>query len=467
MSLARDLAWQNLELVHQASISHQFARYALGLSYESLPPEVVQMAKRILLDTLTCAIGASEAPGRPMIEDVIKEIGGAPESTIFGSGLKTSAINATLINSFMVRYLDTNDMGGGGHNNEAVPSILAVAEKMKASGKDFLTSLVISYELGFRVAESVIGPNFEARGWNIDCRVGLSQPAALGRLLGLNEEQIANAIGLAGAHAPSLGILDCHREEMAMGKDMRFAFAAQHAIECCQLAKHGVTGFVRVVEGDKGFAQVLLNREMDLEKLVDFSGWRILNTSFKTICMNWTTNAHILASLALVKEHDIKPEEVARVRIRTSPRDAAHVTTFSRKYPKNAESATHSAYFGNAIVIKERALGPEQLREEKFTDPVVLDLIEKMTVEADHSFPERGPGGISEIWTKDGRHLEKRLEVPHGHISDPMSQAEIEDKFRRYAGIFIAPDKVRKLIDMARNVEKLGSVGELTRELVW
>lgn len=468
MSLTRDLVWQNLDHVHRSSIAHQFARYALGVQYESLPPAVVHQAKRILLDTLACVVGANEAPGRRIIEDAVKELGGTPEATVFGSGVRTSAINATLVNNFMVRYLDYNDMGGGGHNSEAIPAIFAVAEREKAGGRDFITSLVISYELGARITASVIGPNFEPRGWSVDCRAGLSMPAPLGKLMGLNEEQIANAIAISGAHAPSFGILDADFEEFTMAKNMRFGFPASQAILACLLAKRGFTGFIRVVEGDKGFRQVLLNGEMDLERLVDFSRWRILGGAFKTICQNWTTQAHILATLALVEEHDLKPSDIAAVRIRTSERDARHVTTPAKKYPRNTESATHSAFFGNAIVIKERALGPEQLKPEKFNDPVVLELIDKITVEADPSVGgEFTSGGVSEIRTNDGRRLEKRIDAPHGNFNDPLTDAEVEGKFRSAARLCMDESRIQSIIDTVWNVDKLETMEALAKLLVW
>ena len=107
----------------------------------------------------------------------MRQLGGPKEATVFGSGLRTSAPNATLVNSFLVRFLDFNDMGGGGHNSDAISSILAICEREKAGGHDFLTSLVISYELGSRVRECVTGGlGYQKKGWNFDVRGGLSMP---------------------------------------------------------------------------------------------------------------------------------------------------------------------------------------------------------------------------------------------------------------------------------------------------
>ena len=117
MTFQRDLAWQHLEHSYRASVAHQFARYALAVHYSVLPDNVVHQAKRCVLDTLGCAIGAYEAPARAICENTVKQIGGLSEATVFCSGLRTSVLNASLVNSVLVRFLDCNDWGGGGHNS--------------------------------------------------------------------------------------------------------------------------------------------------------------------------------------------------------------------------------------------------------------------------------------------------------------------------------------------------------------
>ena len=313
MNSIRDLAWQQIELTNSSSIAYQFARYALGLDYKSLPADVIHEAKRCLLDALGCAIGAYSAPGRPILESTMQELGGPKEATVFGSGLRINAANATLVNSFLVRFMEYNDLGGGGHNSESIPGILAVSEREKSNGRAFLTSLVISYELGARVLDSATGEygGFSNKGWFSDVRGGLTMPPSLGKLMGLNEEQIANAIGICASHSLPLGILDADKEENTMCRNTRFGFVSREAILSCQLAKKGFTGPVRIVEGDSGFREVILRGDMNLKRLTDFNGWQIFKTRFKYIPANTGTQAHILATLAIVKENDLKPEEIA------------------------------------------------------------------------------------------------------------------------------------------------------------
>jgi 2-methylcitrate dehydratase len=431
-----------------------------------LPKEITHQAKRCLLDALGCAIGAFDAPGRPICEGVIRELGGPEEATVFGSGLRTSALNATLVNSFLVRFLDANDLGGGGHNSDSIPSLLAISERGKISGRDFLTSLLISYELGARIRESIKGPSLEDRGWTPDIRGGLNMPPALGKLMGLNEDQIANAIGICTSHSLPLGILDANREENSMTKNLRFGFVAYNAILSCMLAKRGFTGPVRIIEGDSGVREVILKGDMDFERLTDFSGWRIQKTRFKSVCANGTTIGHLLATLSIVKEHDLRPEDIDSVRIKTCLREYNHTTTPSKKYPRNAESADHSAFYVNAIAIKERDFGPESFSPEKFTDPVVLDLIERISVEPDPTMPFKGHRGISEIMTKDGRRFQEHIDPP-GLDDIPLTDGELEDKFRKMASKYMGAQKIQRLFDTVWNVDDLDDISQLTRLMVF
>ncbi|MFC1987680.1 MmgE/PrpD family protein [Chloroflexota bacterium] len=460
MTFQRDLAWQTIELSYRSSIAHQLARYALAMNYSLLPENVVHQAKRSLLEALGCAIGAYEAPGRAICEEMVKEIGGTPEATVFCSGLRTSALNASLVNGFLVRYLDAHDLGGGSHNEDAIASILAVSEKEKSSGKDFLTSLVISYELGARIREATSG----AKDWPADMRTVLSSPPTLGKLMGLNEEQIANAIGISASHSLPLGILDDQREEYTMAKDTRFAFATQHAIKSCMLAQRGFTGPLRVVEGHSGWRDILCKGNMDIERLVDFSGWRILKTRHKTLVTNGINHASVLGTIAICKEQDLKPEDIASVRIKVGVGEVNARTVSAKKYPRNAESATHSIFYANAMAIKNRSLGAESIKPENFTDPVVLDLIERITVETDSSIGHFQ--GASEITTKDGRKFEKLVGVPHGFRDDPLTDKELDEKFSTLASPYIDEKQIRKIFDTVWNAEKLDDISKLTALMI-
>jgi 2-methylcitrate dehydratase len=469
MTLKRDLAWTHLGFLDRSSIAYQYSRYALGLQYGLLPEKVIHQAKRCVLDAAGCAIGAYFAPARTMYEAMIKEVGGVEEATVIGSGLRTTAANATLVNSLLVRFLDYNDLGGGGHNSDSIPAIIAVAERQKSSGRDFLTSVICSYELGGAFSKGMrgyIGHGLGMPGF-IDTRGGLTMPPTLGRLMGLNEDQIANACGICASHSQPLGALDADREENSMSKSMRFGFIAYDAILSLLLAKQGFTGPVRIVEGQNGINQAIFQGHLDIEQMVDFTGWHIMNVVFKPVPSSWGLNGCILATLALVRENHIQYQDVAEAQIFLGEHNVYHHTTAAKKYARNAESADHSAYYGNAVAIKYGRMGPDLFEEKYINDPDIWDLVEKMTVNIDPGIPSWEIGGKSIIIMKNGQRFEKLEAHPHGGSGDPLTDSELETKFMDMAVKYMGRTQAQKLMDTIWNLEKVTDMSQFTKLLVF
>jgi 2-methylcitrate dehydratase len=210
---------------------------------------------------------------------------------------------------------------------------------------------------------------------------------------------------------------------------------------------------------------VISRGELDLDRLTDFSGWRILNTRFKTLALNGTTHAHVMATLRIVTEHDLRPDDIAAVRLRVPVREARHTTAPPKKYPRNAESADHSAHYANAVAIRDRAVLAESVRPELFVDPVVLGLIERITVEPDPSLTYYQ--GASEIVTRDERRFTQQVDTPHGFGDDPLTDAEIEAKVRELASGHMPAQQIDDLIATCWRLEELDDLEELTRLLVY
>jgi 2-methylcitrate dehydratase PrpD len=185
------------------------------------------------------------------------------------------------------------------------------------------------------------------------------------------------------------------------------------------------------------------------------------------LCISLGLIGGVLATLAVVKENDIKYDDVEKVQIKLGLHNVYHHTTAAKKYPRNAESADHSAYYANAIAIKERRFGPDLFEAKHFTDPVVLDLIDRMTVEVDPDIPSWGIAGKSIITTRDGRRFEKSVDNPHGASGDPLTDVELEDKFRDMAVKYMDIQQIQEIFDTIWNLEKLDDMNRLTRLLVF
>src|SRR5262245_36225082 len=194
----------------EKTIAEQLAHDATQLSFRDMPEAVVHQVKLSMLDTLGVAFGGYRSEPSRIVQLLVKEMNGLPESTVLGSGIKTSCLNAALANGVMARFLDYTDrsfltkegLNHTGHHGESIPAILAVGERQRATGQEIVTAVVLAYEFLNRVFATV--PDYDAvldrRGWvhetmRTPCVIAL----VAGRLLGLNEEQMANGLAIAGS----------------------------------------------------------------------------------------------------------------------------------------------------------------------------------------------------------------------------------------------------------------------------
>ncbi len=462
------------------TIAKLLAAEAKELTFRELPPEVVHQVKRSVLDTVGVGFGGSLSELSQIIQSLIKEVNGPPESTVFGSGLKTSCLYATLANGAMVRYLDYMDVCfltkeayiSLGHHGESIPPILAVGERQHSTGQEVITTIALAYELLNKVSGSVGGSLgvVERRGWAAETiKAPCIMALMAGRLIGLNEEQMANALAFAGCFTQELGILSSSNEEITMARNLRFPYGAHNGIIGALLAQKGFKGPLNVFEGHHGINEVVAGGEMDLlEKLRQpRKDWTILNTWVKNFAAAGMVQGLIEATLSLVKEHDIKAEDVAAVRIKTTSVDyRRHCNPETRRYHKTKYTADHSSYYTTAIAILDRAVGPEQYSDEKLRDPRVRELIDKIVLEPEPELDKFQSPGIAEITTKKGKKYKCQVLRPKGHPMNPMSDGDVEEKFRSLAGKFLGEKQMSEVVTAIYNLESLDDIGNLMKLLV-
>jgi len=459
------------------SVARELAKYTASFTFDDLPPDVIHQTKRVVLDTLGCAIGGYDSEARQAIEEYIKESGHPGEATVFGSGLRTSCLNAALANGAMVRYLDYNDTAfilqgetyrTGYHPSEVIPPILALGERQHLSGKEVIVGIVAGYDLSLCFLEAVTGPGMEKRGWNGDTRGAYIVPLVAGKILGLTEEQMENAVGISGSCHAVLGILDTPAEEYTMTKNIRFPTMSHAGILAAMLAQKGFTGPTTIIEGHDGFARAIMQGDYDLSRVVPKRGkFAIRETCIKSIIADFSSHGHLTATLTLAREHDLKAEDVVEIRITTSKRCAEHTGDPVKKYPKNKETADHSSYYLTAIAVIDRQIGPDQFAPEKYHDPRVRKLIDKVILQGDPSLDKARPAGISEISTKQGQTYRCRVDYPRGHARNPMTDGEIVEKFKSLASRYMRDKQIDQIVDVVFALDKLEDVGMLNRLMVF
>ncbi len=449
------------------SVSRELVRWALALDYTRLPPEVVHEAKRALVDTLGCAIGGYECEARVIAQRTLQRIGGVEEATLIGSGIKAPALTAAVVNGIMVRYLDYNDvyvvpvgqMVAGGHSSEVIPGALALAERNHASGRDFLASVVAGYEVSGRMLAACGKASFAHRGWNTDSRGAIVMPIVAAKLLGLTEEQAVNAVGISASTGMILGILDTDEEPNTLAKNFRFPSAAHRGILAALLAQEGFTGPERVIEGQRGFVQAVFQGDYRVNVLTDGAQpFHLLANRYKPFAAESTAHGHISATLHLVSTHDLKPADIESVRVRAGTRAIAHTGDPAKRHPRDKETADHSSWYLTAVAITDRQVGPGQYSAQKYLDPVVMSLMERITLEASKEFDAHPMGGEVEIRTHSGKTLIHRVLHPKGSGQNPMSDAELEHKFRGMACRHMDEAAMARLLDRLWHIDELDDV---------
>ena len=231
--------------------TEKLAKFIVETIYESIPPEVVHAAKRVVMDTLGVIIAGSQEPAGKIISSFVRNLGEKPRATVVGAGFRTSSPNAALTNGTMAHALDYDDfnyMGGSGHPSIALlPAVLAIGEDLRASGKAVLEALILGFELWAKLLGSGIDPR--SQGFHPTPVIGtMGAAAAAAKLLGLDVKQTQMVMGIASTHASGLA-----RNRGTMTKPYHGGNAARSGVVAAMLVKEGFTAATDIIDGKFGF----------------------------------------------------------------------------------------------------------------------------------------------------------------------------------------------------------------------
>ena len=451
------------------SMSRDLAKVALDVTYDRLPADVTLEAKRFILDTLACAIGGFHSPAGTMTRELAAEMGGPPEATVIGEKQRVGCTPAILANEVMVRYLDYNDSldivkgtgdVAGTHPSDALPAAFAVAERVGANGKQLIETVVAGYEVAGRMIDAMV-KGLEVLGFHHGSVLPYMTAAMTGKLLRLTDEQIMHAMGIAGAAAIGLDILDAEGEEYVMTKNIADAFLSERGLLGVLLARKGFTGPARIIEGNKGFADAVMRGAKNYVPKPDHERHWIFETTMKYVCAEATCQGHLSATSELVREHKLKPEEIAEIRIRTNKRTVFHTGDPAKKFPANKETADHSSHFLSAVTIVDGKVTPAAYTTARYQDPVIRRLIDTVHLEHGPEFDAILGAARVTITTTDGRTLTRRVDLPKGHQKNRMSDDDIRRKFLECADGVLPTPRVDRVIETVMSLERLADVRTL------
>jgi len=410
------------------------ARYATTLRYADLGAPAIQAAKRHLIDSLGCAIGGHGSEPAAIARRLAPVWNGAPSARLLGDGRATTPEAAAFANSVMIRFLDANDTyiaRGSGHPSDMLGAVLAAAEAAGASGQDLLLATVIGYEVFGAMADQV---PLRDRGWDQSVFVAPASAAAAGVLLGLSSAQVADAIAIAVT--ASVGTRQTRAGELSMWKGCATAMAAKAGLFAAQLAKEGMTGPTAAFEGRHGLAEQVTG-PFEIGALGGTGRpFAVERANFKFFAAEYHAQAPLTMALRLREKVGL--EEIEAIDVQIYAMAYSEIGSEPAKWdPQTRETADHSLPYMLAIALRDGRITPASFEPERYLDPSLRPVMNRIRVAESPEFTRRFPQELSsqiDVTTRSGQRFTERAEYPKGHARNPMTDADVESKFRDLAG---------------------------------
>lgn len=473
------------------SFTGRLAEFAAETPIEALPRTVLDQSRRITLDTLGVAIGAASLEPARMVLDEVESWSGTPEASILARGSRTSAVQAAYTNGYLANLLDADEtfLNYGHIANAIVPSALAVAERLGASGRDLLAAVAIGFEVAGRIGLSY-------RMWRlIDGKpewtavagyswVVFGVAAAAGHLLKLDRQQMASAFGIAGyaTPAPTIGKwLDStylpHTKYVFVGP------LAHAGVSAALLAARGFEGDDDVLDGEQGFWRIAGSDWCDWDSMVDGLGseWRMEETSFKLYPACRFLHGPLDLFKRMLDERHSEPDQIRRLIVRMPP--AATRPYFVNPSPANVVEGTFSVPHAFACLAHRLPLGPAWHTREAleradlgdFRQRVVVEvdpaaapaIVEQITAGSGVSFYRRCPSSIRVETDSDA--YEAAVEYASGDpwgADTALDDVALEAKARSYMAPVLGDAGVAAAINAFRGLEHLPDVRSLASVLL-
>ena len=434
------------------------AQFAAGLRYEDLPPKVREHCKHLLLDALACALAGDKGEETPQMTAVAAAIAQSNEASVIG-GEKLSLAGATLLNGYLITAVTMCDAHRPTMCHitpEVVPPALAIAERDGKSGRELLVAIAAGSEVMTRIGNALDYAVFRKRGWHAPGVLGpFGAAAAVGRLRGFDAETMARAFGLAGSQAAGTyaawgtPTVKFHQCRGALSSLLAALLAEQKFIATREFLTAKDGGLFNAY-GDGGKPELAtkdLGKHWELEQ--------IALRQWPSASLQQGLNT---ALFDLLERHKIDPASVKKMRVAMAP--AAY--DYHGKLPnyKGKFEALISAHFTAAVILHDGALTLAQFEPARYDDPKLRRFAEQQ-IEIRPDPALNGVQTIVELELAGGKKLSSRSDHPRGSYENPLSRAQIEDKFRTYAKGVIADAHIEEVIGAVGRLEDFASVRAL------
>ncbi len=435
----------------------RIAGYVAGLRFEDLGREAVHACKRRIADTLGCAVAAFDAEPCRIARSLALRAEAADGARVLGTARRALPELAAFANAAMARYLDGNDCfpGGGGHPSGVIAAVLAAAQVANASGREAIAAIVAGYEVHRALHDSL---RIMRKGFDHAFYPAVAAAAAAAKILGLDRARMINAISLAVT--ANLPLAVTRRGQLSMWKGVAEANGVRNGLFAAVLARAGMTGPERPFAGALGLGEVVGPVDPDLLGRTPLA---VVAADMKFLVTEYHSQGPLMAALALGAGLDVAA--IAAIDIHTYEFAYREIGSGPEKWrPATRETADHSLPYIVAAALVDGSFSDAIFAPARFSDPRILGLADKITIADDpaltRAFPDKFPCRV-EITLTDGSRRVAARDYPHGHHDDPLSDAEVAEKFRALAGRKLAPDRVTLAWDLIADFERCQRIDDL------
>jgi 2-methylcitrate dehydratase len=442
-------------------LANRFAEYACALKFADLPKDVVHETKRRFIDSFATAVGAMDADAYAIAKRCALRVTGKPAASILGGG-QSAAEWATFVNGLLIRYLDYNDTYLSlepAHPSDNLAAVLGAGDIAGAGGQELITAAVLAYEIQCRLCDAA---SLRKHGFDHVTYGAISTAVAACKLLKLDATKTTHAIGMAGV--ANTALRQTRSGELSMWKGCAFANAARNGVFAALLAAEGMTGPAPIFEGELGFMK-LLTGPFAVPKLGGAGEQFMLSGTYIKF---WPAEYHSQSAIEAALQ--LRPQignvrNIQAIDVHTFDAAVDIIGKDPEKWrPKTRETADHSLPYCIAVTLADGDVTLAQFAPERFTDATLLDLVAKVKLHRDAALSARYPVGIPNrltITLADGKKLVKEVEFPRGHAKNPMTDAEVEKKFRTLVEPRYGKTRADRMLQTCWELEKLTSVGSL------
>lgn len=460
--------WQAVAQASQG-VTRQLAGFIAGLEPASVPESAKVIVRKAFVDAIGCGLHGMTLPWARMIHEFAREQGGPAESTMWaGGGAKVSCMNAALAAGTAVHSFDFDDHARAKIHPGAVviPAALALGEREDISGERLMLAIAAGYETMIRVSLAANPNSSRLRGWHLTGTTGtFAAAAAASVILGLDAEETASALGMAGTQSSGLWAFN---SDGAMSKRFHPGRAAQSGLMAALLAKRGYHGPRFILEApDGGFLQATSD-DVRIHEITDGLGkeWRTEGTCFKPYACCGSNHSSIDAGLAILAENNLEAKDVKNVLVGVSK--VVETQTGFPYRPTTVLNAQMSIRYDVAVGMIDGQAYLEQFTDERIQDPALNDLISRVDVaiddEMDAVYPKLYAGKVT-VETKDGRRITRRVDYSRGMPENPMDLDEVKRKFLSLAGAAAGPEAAAAILQEVEAAPTAASVRPLAEAL--